>query len=1406
MSRSMSRLSSLALVASMAAMVSAQAAESVTVEPDGGVLVGNAGGSPGAGSLKVEQAVVVKGATPADDARISNTGGGQVQVTTAAGAKLVVATPVPGSDGQVLVWSSGSWQAVAPPPALPATAGSGQILAWNGSAWVAQNAPSPLPATAATGQILTWNGSAWVAAVPPTPLPASAATNQVLTWNGSAWVAQNLPVELPAGASGGQALVWNGSAWVASALTTASVSGLNAALDAKSPVGHGHGVAEVAGLQAALDGKLAAAGGTVSGDLTVNGGIADGGGQVLRLVSPAGASFSLNAPSVSGVLKVTLPQSWSNTMMRFTVKIYDFAEGESFDVLCSGYAYAPTTSWMCCTAVTIGHRGTNREIPVRFGHDGSKCCVWIGDVSSTWDYPQVAVTDFQAGYSNFTASQWSSGWAISLVNALNVVNVTVSATQIGRDAVQLQGAVPSAAATGDTIARRDANGDLFGRYLNQSSPNDENPGISQVVVTNGGDNFLRKASIAHLKSSLALTAGDVGAAAASHTQDASSITGVGLSGDGRQMSHSAWPTDFNEVPTRWGWGYVHTATNAPTGSTQHYRCLVGLGSEYATNHGLDIAVPRAATNGADGSYFYTRQKEGGTWGAWSKLKAGYADSAGSVAWNGITGLPTGTVAWSGWWGSDAYGFGIFPARPNDTRTNGQVPLVINQHTGLSLSAHDYYGGVRIFSQQGGSPYAHDGALRAQFSGGCQFYGPTTVDGNTVFHGGNITPLARTGVGSGYYSASTWIDFGASHAGLFDSGYGHHFWPETSSLWGMKSVNGMAVSDTSGNRRGYLYHDGAEGNFGLLSGNGQWRVKVSDSAITLNAPTYLNGPMNNSYGYYFQDGNHFITGEPTGSYGAVRIGGNKNGWSGIDFSDVSQVFMVHQNYQGFLSNQTGNWQWYFQDGVLSVGTVPWGRLSGQPTTLLGYGITDAASLSHGHASATTSVPGFMSAADKAKIDTLPADGSALYHAGNITPLARTGVDSGFYSATTWIDFGASHAGLYDSGYGHHFWPETSNAWSMLSVNGMTVRGLDGVRRGMLFHDGAAGNFGLLSGDGNWKVMVSNSAVTLNAPTYLGGPMNNPYGYYFQDGSHFITGDPNSGYGSVRIGGNKNGWSGIDFSDAQQTFMVQPNYQGFYSHSGAWHWQFQNGVLAVGTVPWGRLSGQPTTLLGYGITDAASSSHGHASATTAAPGFMSAADKAKVDTLPVSGSSNQVLTWNGSAWVSAPAVNALPAGTVAGQTLRWNGSAWEISMPNPAGQVSYYATATAPAGWLIANGDYVRRDLYPRLYDAINGLYGAAQVINGLEHFKLPDLRGEFIRGADFGRGVDPQANRNLGSVQADEMRSHTHTGAPRYTGPILQGGPYSIVSGYSYDGGNPTGAAGGAETRPRNVVLLPCISY
>lgn len=131
------------------------------------------------------------------------------------------------------------------------------------------------------------------------------------------------------------------------------------------------------------------------------------------------------------------------------------------------------------------------------------------------------------------------------------------------------------------------------------------------------------------------------------------------------------------------------------------------------------------------------------------------------------------------------------------------------------------------------------------------------------------------------------------------------------------------------------------------------------------------------------------------------------------------------------------------------------------------------------------------------------------------------------------------------------------------------------------------------------------------------------------------------------------------------------------------------------------------------------------------------------------------------------------------------------PAPIGSIVSYAGATAPSGYLICNGALVSRTTYADLFAAIGTTYGAG---DGSTTFKLPDLRGEFIRGLDNGRGVD--SGRALGSWQVDLFKSHTHT----ITNVIMLGGGYMPYSNIAGPQTGTTNATGGVETRPRNVAM------
>jgi microcystin-dependent protein len=150
-------------------------------------------------------------------------------------------------------------------------------------------------------------------------------------------------------------------------------------------------------------------------------------------------------------------------------------------------------------------------------------------------------------------------------------------------------------------------------------------------------------------------------------------------------------------------------------------------------------------------------------------------------------------------------------------------------------------------------------------------------------------------------------------------------------------------------------------------------------------------------------------------------------------------------------------------------------------------------------------------------------------------------------------------------------------------------------------------------------------------------------------------------------------------------------------------------------------------------------------------------------------------------------------------------------SPAGVIQYFALQTAPEGWLEANGAVVSRSQYANLFAAISTTFGVG---DGSATFKLPDLRGEFIRGFDNGRGVD--TGRTLGSTQAEGTRAHAHpieTNYNDYYAGTGNGGPFRLTGNdgtVATDGHSDfitsTMSSTGSETRPRNVALLACIKY
>ena len=162
----------------------------------------------------------------------------------------------------------------------------------------------------------------------------------------------------------------------------------------------------------------------------------------------------------------------------------------------------------------------------------------------------------------------------------------------------------------------------------------------------------------------------------------------------------------------------------------------------------------------------------------------------------------------------------------------------------------------------------------------------------------------------------------------------------------------------------------------------------------------------------------------------------------------------------------------------------------------------------------------------------------------------------------------------------------------------------------------------------------------------------------------------------------------------------------------------------------------------------------------------------------------------------------------------------------GAIAFFGLNTAPAGWLKANGALVSRTTYASLFAVIGTTYGEG---DGSTTFALPDMRGEFPRGWDDGRGVD--SGRSFGTAQLDQMQRITGAAQSDRLGTQDNTLSAGAVSLNFYTDGSARGAALDAaknarqiqfdsanspdarvssttdgETRSRNVALLACIKF
>jgi hypothetical protein len=142
-----------------------------------------------------------------------------------------------------------------------------------------------------------------------------------------------------------------------------------------------------------------------------------------RFAMPNGGSYTTSSSSTSGTLAIYLPTSRRGgySMIHFTVSVYEYSTGRTHQWRIGGYAYG-TGNWTNVSAIQITDSGRGAE-PVYFCDDGSRHYVAIGSTGTSWPYVQVSVTDLHVGYSYFT-TDWGNGWAIGFRNNINTLRTS----------------------------------------------------------------------------------------------------------------------------------------------------------------------------------------------------------------------------------------------------------------------------------------------------------------------------------------------------------------------------------------------------------------------------------------------------------------------------------------------------------------------------------------------------------------------------------------------------------------------------------------------------------------------------------------------------------------------------------------------------------------------------------------------------------------------------------------------------------------------------------------------------------------------------------------------------------------------------------------------------------------------
>ncbi len=197
-----------------------------------------------------------------------------------------------------------------------------------------------------------------------------------------------------------------------------------------------------------------------------------------------------------------------------------------------------------------------------------------------------------------------------------------------------------------------------------------------------------------------------------------------------------------------------------------------------------------------------------------------------------------------------------------------------------------------------------------------------------------------------------------------------------------------------------------------------------------------------------------------------------------------------------------------------------------------------------------------------------------------------------------------------------------------------------------------------------------------------------------------------------------------------------------------------------------------------------------------------------------------------WFAPPSFGTPPVGSViafAGTlgTPVPNTASPANVQPAPTGSPPAVTAPIEAWGWMACDGRTLRVGDYQELFAVLGHLYGGSG-----DTFRLPDYRGYFLRGVDWGAGNDPDAATrtapaggtaaDVGAIQPSALRSHKHD-YPRTQQAVIArdgtaaGVPVAQQSDLTSvpvadDGSTLSAQLSASETRPLNIAVAYLIKF